>query len=292
MSDVSDVESTKPAAEKKPEREGLPAGYRMRADAHYVDQLTSRRADRVYTDQPRPAAPAVREGENADVEARERRDPRERRGDRALGQVAEEIATIESALAMLGAPSSAMAQRVSLDLVKSHAARAGWLLRAHALVDGHRGHIKSRQLGALLGQVRDGLAAECRLSGIALQVHTPDWGANVLVDEQDFIAGLTGGIIATMGLVAQNDGSSIRLTASASADGLQSVEIAQDVMPVPASSAARFFDLSWVDRPGGWPACIGAAAARALVQRDGGSAAFVPGDRRGSTMRLTFARAD
>ena len=31
---------------KKPVREGLPSGYRMRADAHYVDQLSSRRAER------------------------------------------------------------------------------------------------------------------------------------------------------------------------------------------------------------------------------------------------------
>src|SRR5262245_15447435 len=31
---------------KKPVREGLPAGYRMRADAHYVDQLSSRRVER------------------------------------------------------------------------------------------------------------------------------------------------------------------------------------------------------------------------------------------------------
>ena len=35
-----------PVVAKRPEREGLPAGYRMRADAHYVDQLTTRRPDR------------------------------------------------------------------------------------------------------------------------------------------------------------------------------------------------------------------------------------------------------
>ena len=28
---------------KKPEREGLPTGYRMRADAHYVELLSSKR---------------------------------------------------------------------------------------------------------------------------------------------------------------------------------------------------------------------------------------------------------
>jgi hypothetical protein len=42
-------------APKTPEREGLPPGYRMRADAHYVEQLTGRRTDRIYADQARPA---------------------------------------------------------------------------------------------------------------------------------------------------------------------------------------------------------------------------------------------
>ena len=34
-----------PAAEPRREREGLPPTYRMRADAHYVEQITSRTAD-------------------------------------------------------------------------------------------------------------------------------------------------------------------------------------------------------------------------------------------------------
>ena len=51
MEGSPDFESLQPAAsEKKPEREGRPSGYQMRADAHYVDQLTSRRGERAYTD--------------------------------------------------------------------------------------------------------------------------------------------------------------------------------------------------------------------------------------------------
>jgi len=286
---VSDVESTQPVAEKKPEREGLPPGYRMRADAHYVEQLTSRRTDRVYTDQPRAAATA-KDADPAEPELRERRDPRERKGDRVLAQVAEEVATIESALAMLGGPSSATAQRVTLDLVKSHARRAGWLLRAQALVDGsYRGQPKTRPLGALLGQLREGLAAECRLAGVTLHVLANDWNAPVFADEQEFVAALTGAVMATLGLVAQAEAAVIRVIATVTADGLETIDVTQDHVPVPAANTGRFFDLSWIDRPGGWPACLGAATARAVLQRDGGSAGFSTGDRRGSTIRLNFS---
>ena len=292
MSDrVSDVESTQPLAEKKPEREGLPPGYRMRADAHYVEQLTSRRTDRVYTDQPRAAATA-KDTDAAEPELRERRDPRERRGDRVLAQVAEDVATIESALAMLGGTSSATAQRVTLDLVRSHARRAGWLLRAQALVDGsYRGQPKTRQLGALLGQLRDALAAECRLAGVTLHVLANDWNAPVFADEQEFVAALTGAVTATMGLVAPAEAPVIRVVATVASEVLETIDITQDQVPVPSASAGRFFDLSWIDRPGGWPACLGAATARAVLQRDGGSASFATGDRRGSTIRLKFSQA-
>jgi hypothetical protein len=278
---LSDVESTKPAAEKKPEREGLPAGYRMRADAHYVEQLTSRRTDRVYTDQPRAVATAaVKDSEAPDPEFRERREPRDRRGDRVLAQISEEVATIESALAMLGGPSSAMAQR------------AGWLLRAQAILDGtHRGQTKTRPLGALLGLVRDGLAAECRLAGVSLHVLADDWNAPVTMDEHEFVAGLTGAVMATMGLLAQVEAPVIRLVAAASSEGLETIEVTQEQVPVPAAAVGRFFDLSWVDRPGGWPACLGAATARAVVQREGGSASFSTGERRGSAVRLSFSQA-
>jgi hypothetical protein len=51
---------------------------------------------------------------------------------------------------------------------------------------------------------------------------------------------------------------------------------------------ARFFDLSWSDRPGGAAAAIGAAAARAVAERHGGDATFVAGAAPGSTVRLTF----
>jgi nitrogen-specific signal transduction histidine kinase len=57
------------------------------------------------------------------------------------------------------------------------------------------------------------------------------------------------------------------------------------------SIASRFFDPLWSERPGGWVAGLGASAARAVAQQQGGSAVFLAGERRGTTIRLTFVPA-
>ena len=81
----------------KPEREGLPPGYRMRADAHYVELLSaSPRLER-----PRGESTRVREDhmqvrdENTQVRAARDR--------RVLEHLSADVAAIEAAAAMLSA---------------------------------------------------------------------------------------------------------------------------------------------------------------------------------------------
>ena len=57
--DGNDFESSLVATETPPQREGLPPGYRMRHDSHYVDQLTTRAA------QPQVRSIAIRDIESA-----------------------------------------------------------------------------------------------------------------------------------------------------------------------------------------------------------------------------------
>jgi hypothetical protein len=286
---MSEFEPLKPVvSEEKPEREGLPPGYRMRADAHYVDQLTSRRSERVYTDYSR--ATGSHDADAPEPALRDRRDVRERRGDKVLAQIAEEVAAIEAAAALLRSPASTAAHRVAIDLLQVHAKRAAWLAGANTLLDGApRGGLATRQIGALLMQVRDGVAAECRLAGVTLHFQADDWNVSIGVNEPEFLIGVSGAIRTTLAALADVDGGTIRVMLSVSGDALQAVDVAQDHTNWPVASNQRFFDLSWVDRPGGWVAALGAAAARALAQRDGGSAVFVPADRRGGTIRLIFA---
>ena len=269
-----------PAVSKKPEREGLPPGYRMRADAHYVEHLTARRSEKSDRS----------ESSRAPVDVPERNEGRER-ADRLFIQLAEDLATIDTAVAALASDASRTAKRVNLDLVKSQLWRASWALRARAIVEGqHRAQLKPRPLAFLLGQVRSGWAAECRLSNIKLQVEASDWNAVVSVDEPSLIAGLTGALVATLGIVGQADDATVTVRASALNGQLKTVDIAQDEVLVPPSEGGRFFDPSWTDRPGGWFAGLGAITARAVSQQHGGDAVFLAGETHGSIVRLQLGK--
>ena len=272
---------------KKPVREGLPAGYKMRADAHYVDQLSSRRAERQSAARVIDAAAS-----EPAVDLRDRRDARERRAEKAFAQLAEDVVSIESAAAVLAGDVSPMTRRANVDVIIAQAWRASWLLRAIAILDSsHRGSHRRRPLGFILTEVCDRLSAESRLTGFSLTVHASDWNAAVSVDEQALVTGLTGAVFGTLGVVGRADGVTVRLSASASAGELRSVEVTQDDVMVAPSIAGRFFDPLWSERPGGWMAGLGASAARAVAQQQGGSAVFLAGERRGTTIRLVFAPA-
>jgi hypothetical protein len=268
------------------EREGLPASYRMRADAHYVEQLTSRRERAERLDTARHVNGAA---DMTDREATPER--RDRRSDRVMAQLEEEIAAIASAATMLTSDVSPLARRMSLDLVRSQAWRAAWLLRASALLDGrHRGQIRSRAVGTILEQIRQGLAPECRLAGASLHLQASDWNAVVSVDEAALVAGVTAGVFATLSLAGSFDTMAVRVAFDVTGAEIRQVEIAQDEIAAVSSANLRFFDPTWGDRPGGWSAGIAALAVRSAAQQLGGSAVFLPGERRGTVVRLNLAR--
>jgi hypothetical protein len=259
---------------EKVEREGLPPGYRMRADAHYVENLTSRRGDR---------------GDRAAADGPRALDAH--RSERLLEQLAEDLGTIETAAAALAADGARMARRVNTDLIKSQVWRANWALRAHALLGGrHRARLRPRPLGFLLGQIRSGWAAECRLANVTLEVETSDWNAVVAVDEPSLIAGVSGAVIATLGLIGDTDEASLTLQAVASAGELRSIDLVQTDILVTPGEGGRFFDASWADRPGGWLAGLGAAVAKAAAQQHGGDAVFLTDEEIGSTVRMQLSK--
>ena len=260
----------------KPEREGLPAGYRMRADPHYVELLSTP----AKSDRGRGSDARVRDDQSAAMRiARDRR---------LFDQLSEDISAIESASAMLGADPSPLARRVSLDLIKAQSARAAWLLRAHSLSASADNDAlpKTRPLGAFLSQLRDRVSSECRLVGLSLHVasddHTP-----VTIDDATFVVGLTGAVLALTGFAAAaGEGGTIRVQPVFADGQLQAIEIIDDAAPLPASALQRFFDASWTERPGGWLAAFGAATARLAAERLGGTASITALDRRGATIKF------
>ncbi|MEO8483142.1 MAG: hypothetical protein ABI634_13090 [Acidobacteriota bacterium] len=263
----------------KPEREGLPPGYRMRADSHYVDQLSSRQRLE------RSASPVTESEEAMQAEARERRH------EKLLAQVGDEIAAIAAAANLLTPDGSALARRLSVDLIRAQAWRASWMLRAHSLLDGGtRAQSKLRPLSALLEQIRQGLTPECRLAGVSLQIQATDWNGSVSVDEASILAGVSGAVMATLGILGHAEGAIVRVAVDASGTDLRTIDVAQDEVTASPSWAQRCFDAAWTDRPGGFMAAIGALSARAAAQQHGGSASASVGDRRGTSIRLNLTR--
>jgi len=270
------VDTSTPAADrKKPEREGLPPGYRMRADAHYVDQLTTRRGDK-------SADPGRGSDRAADAQTRM---------DQLLSQLSEGISTIESAASSLSSDASPVARRVNLDLIKMQAWRASWLLRANAMLQGtHRPQSRPRPLAFLLGQIRNAFASECRLSGVGLQVQASDWNAVVTVDESSLLTGMAAPVFATLALIDQSEDVTVNLSAQASGGELRTIDVLQDDILMPAGATAGFFDPAAIDRAAPWSARLIVPTIKAIAQQRGGEALFLTTDRGGSLIRLQLTR--
>jgi len=272
--------------QSKREREGLPQSYRMRADRHYVDLLTSHppRGERGSA----TAEPTRWQRRATDVTAAEDlRDPLDPRGERLLSELSEDLATIASAAALLSTDPSPMARRVNVDVIRAQAWRASWLLRARALLGGAvRPRIQPHQLGGLLGQVRDGFASECRLTGASIVLNVPVWDASVTVDGEALVAGVSGAVVWTLGVVGQTEGIAVTISAAVEDGQLSIIEVSQD-------SAFGHDPMSRHSTGGAqgadeWAARLGASAAKAAARLHEADAAFLAGDGRGSTVRFTF----
>lgn len=253
----------------------------MRADAHYVDQLSTRRSERGPAD----IARIESRRESSDREGAERH----RRSDRVLMQLSENIATIQSAAALIGSEMSPVARRTSLDLIRSHAWRAGWLFRAHELLDGlHRSHVRTQEIGTVLAQVRDSLGAECRLTGSSLTARCADWNAEIEIDEEMLVAGIAGAVLATLALAGPDDGVEIELSAALTNGELRTIEVTQNTVRISTANDARSYDHSRTERPGNWTASLGATVAKTVAHLAGGEVVFLAGEKRGSTVRFLF----
>jgi hypothetical protein len=301
------------SSSKKTEREGLPAGYRMRADAHYVDQLSTRRGD---PDAPRGGTKRAldpadvesttadrretdrREGDRRDGDRREAdrrekdaREVRDRRTDRVLAQLLQDVEAMAASAALLSPQPAGLAQRAHVAAVRAHAFRAAWLLRAHTVIDGsHRPQLRARPLGRVLDQVREGLAAECGLTGLQLDFHASDWNVQVAVDDVALAAAVAAGIFALAAFLPDASGATIKVNAAAQAGELRTLEISQDEATVAPNVSALFFDQQWGDRPGGAIAAVAAACVKAVAALHAGDAVFMAGARRGGTIRINFPR--
>jgi len=242
-----------------PVREGLPPGYRMRADRHYVEELTSEELRR----QRPPVVPPPKTVESV------RSVGSERSAD-LYKSLLEEFTAIESARRLLADKATAIARRAALDLIEIHTSRATWLIEATRFVESETPRPSRRQpLGALIDTLVEQFAPEGRLRGVTLRARVDDRSYGTRFDAQALSIGLTGAVVALLPFVDVEEEPALSIDASRSAGSL-TVHVVHRSTRLDVTSSERFFDRTWTMRPGGWPATLGMLALRRAVEHHSG----------------------
>ena len=188
-------------------------------------------------------------------------------------QLRTHLSTLQTATALLGQGEPVTAH-CGLDLVRAQTARALWLLEAtEFLANGAVRYRRPRVLASVVEQIVDALAPESRLAGMQVRAEFSDNAASISLESNAVAMGVTGAIVAMLPLIAQTASPAITVRANGAGGGALTLEIAGT--PVVLPEAKRFFDPTWVDRPGGWLTGVGARAARNAADQLGGTATFL-----------------
>ncbi len=200
-----------------------------------------------------------------------------------LRELGKSFGTIGSCLNLLGDREQSLRDRVAVDLVRTEIHRAERLVQSlRALAEDPVIAPTDVSLAAVLERSLDGYGPERRLSGVVVHLEMADGPMTVRGDQDWLTLGLSGAVGGMLALVqgATKPALTVNLTASASRSSIV-VEIAQHAVTVPTWSLGQFFDLGWIDRPGGYQAAAELAAARKVALLHRGGIEVLPSDRGG-----------
>lgn len=204
--------------------------------------------------------------------------------------VAEHLGTARTCIEMSSRGGTVVGRSV-IDLAVAHTWRAARLVDALDLIAGASfASERERAISTLVDEVIDGFAAECRLNDITLRAHIREDLSSSGLNGRELVAGLSGALLATLPIVERSVRPTVVLKASNSASGALALELTQSDAAVSDALARRFFDDDpAADRPGGHAAVAGAMAAKALAERNGGTASFEAVNN-GSRLTLVLGR--
>jgi hypothetical protein len=237
----------------RPVRQGLPSGYRMRHDAHYVDELETRRGS-----SPAAAGPALAFPTSIPVTF-------------ALRDMSQELEGVASCFNLVATTARPLRERMGLSLARVGVERNMRAFQAlRMLLEDPPPEPASTSLTSLLEQTVGSFDEELRLTGLRISLNVPDAVIRVTADPRMLSLALQACVGTLMSLVeASNTAHVIHVTARVS-DGVASCEMRQDAYRLSADQFSRLTDLEWSERPGGIPAGIGLAAAARIAQAHGG----------------------
>lgn len=271
--------------ERTPQREGLPPDFRMRHDAHYVDELLSRgRGHRVV---------AIPARENGD----ERRSPWTDAAPaappaRVYAEVVESLEAIGTCLQLFRDTARPAAERVALDLIETETARAAWLVQALSVLDEEPPVANGAvELEAVANRVARLLAPGRYRAGAALRIETSAPGLRARGDESLLTLAVAAIATALQAATERTAEAVVRIQIADEAGGRVRIEALQEALRMPASWRARFLDPEWVDWPGGRRIAIGLAAASRIAQLHRGTLTMGGAEHGGCRLVLSLPRS-
>jgi hypothetical protein len=253
------VDEASDVNEPAPRREGLPAGFRMRHDTHYVEELISRNhagradtapANRIHA---RRISPRVAEPKATPPTAV------------ASADIGESLDAIGACLHLFRARTRPAAERVALDLTAAEVARAGWLVQALSVLNEDvpvaRGAV---DVGPVVSRIARVLAAGRLGAVVEIDECTP--GLRVRGDEPLLTVAVAGIVTALQAVAERVEDAVILVRVEAAAGDRVRIEASQDALRLPDAWRAKLVDPDWTDRPGGRRIAVALAAAHRIAE--------------------------
>jgi len=246
--------SAQPASLDKPRpiRQGLPSGYRMRHDAHYVDELESRRRPS-ETNGPVLAFPT-----SIPVTF-------------ALRDMSQELEGVASCFKLVALKARPLRERMGLSLALVGVERNMRAFQAlRVLLEDPPPEPVSTSLTAVVEHTIKTFEDELRLTGLRVSFDAPELPVRVTADTRMLSLAMQAcvGMLVSLAEASNNDG--VIHVSVRSADGVAVCEMRQDVYRLSGHQFSSLADLEWSERPGGIPAGIALAAAARIAQAHGG----------------------
>jgi hypothetical protein len=241
----------------------------MRHDAHYVDELESRR---------RPSetnAPALAFPTSIPVTF-------------ALRDMSHELEGVASCFNLVAAKARPLRERIGLSLARVGVERNMRSFQAlRVLLEDPPPERASISFSGVIESIVKSFEEEVRLAEVRLTFDAPDTPIKVTADARMLSVAVQACVGTLVSLVeASNTAERIHITVRV-ADGIALCEMRQDAYRLSADQFARLTDLEWSDRPGGIPAGIGLAAAARIAQAHGGGLDARRTDAGGCVLMLT-----
>ncbi len=235
-------------------REGLPSNYRMRADAHYVEQLETARPAVA------PQAPAARRAPHAAPQSSSDSD------------ILTALHAISSCAALVEDDVTGLTRQVATSLIRAEAWRSTCLLQAsRVLRQGIAPTRRSTPVRKLLSRVVESVEHERKLRNVQVDTLVSVSDTLAVAGQEDTLVFVLSGLaLLTIELAGKAKDASVIIAALPEPAGKVTLAISQDAAAVPESWPSVVGDAG-SENAGTWSTPVAVLALRRLAEAYGGS---------------------